>query len=166
MIFVGCDPGKNGAIIGLTEEGRIEIMSPLFFLEDGSVDYKRTKQFFTSLRDSETDPRVFLERAMPMAMGAKHAFTYGRDFGALEIAIQESGLPLTYVEPSKWPKSVCEGIDKDLKPKVRSVMAARKLFPEEIAKIPVSPKAKNIHEGYVDALLIAEWGRRQRLLAS
>ncbi len=78
----------------------------------------------------------------------------------LEICLIECQLPVVYVEPSKWPKTICEGIDKDLKPKVRSALAVKRLFPSQITKIPVSPKAKKMHEGVVDALLIAEFGRR------
>lgn len=160
MIFVGVDPGKQGAVVAIDEAGTICFLAELPFLEDGSADFPTLLKVFLRLKGST----IFLERAVPMAMGAKHAFTYGRDFAAIEIAIQQTGIPVHYVEPAKWPKVICEGIDSNLKPKVRSVMAARRIFPEQIEKLPVTPKSKKIHEGFVDALLLAEFGRRLRLL--
>lgn len=165
-MIVGIDPGKEGAIVALSLEGKIKQHWLLPKDEAGVIDYLQLKKIFEEIACKISGGRIYLERAMPMAMGAKHAFTYGREFSMIEIAILETKLPVVYVEPSKWPKVVCEGIDKDLKPKVRSIMAAKRLFPSEVGKIPVSPRSKVMHEGVVDALLIAEFGRRQGMLSS
>lgn len=126
--------------------------------ENGDIDYQNFKvTLLNTLQPCKT--HIYLERAMPMAMGAKHAFNYGRGFAAIEIAIQELKIPVTYIEPRKWQKEMFQGIDSRLKPKEQSLIAVERLFPQYLDSIPKRPKGK-YHDGAVDALLIAEYGRR------
>jgi hypothetical protein len=104
---------------------------------------------------------IYLERAVSFGMGIKGAFNYGRGFAAIEIAIKLAKVSVTYVEPNKWTKELCEGIDKRLKAKERSLIALRRLFPRGINGITKNKNGK-LHDGMVDALLIAEYGRRKQ----
>ncbi len=110
-----------------------------------------------TILDLENPAHVFLERAIPMAMGAKHAFNYGRNFMVLELAVKHSRIPCTYVEPSKWTKVVHEGISADLKPKAKSAIAIKRLLPN--LELPTTRTGK-LDEGVVDAVLIALYGAR------
>lgn len=96
---------------------------------------------------------VYLERAVSFGMGTKSAFNYGRGFATLEIAVRSVKLALTLVEPAKWAKVMHAGIKKDLKPKAKSQIAVRRLFPKFAELIPKG-KGGKFHEGAVDALLI------------
>jgi hypothetical protein len=157
-VTVGIDPGQQGAIVELFGDGCLSRFWPMPIDTDTKdVNFKQLKSILSLFERVH----VYLERAMPMAMGSKHAFNYGRGFAAIEIALYQSGLAYTLVEPRKWQKEIFQGIDQDLKPKAQALIAVKRLFPNEIDKIPVSPKAKKMHEGVVDALLIAEWGRRK-----
>ncbi len=162
-MIVGIDPGKSGAIVELTHDGRIFAHHLFPFDEGGMILYPALKELFNGIASHISGGKVFLERALPMAMGAKHAFNYGRDFQSIMIALSECNLPFELVEPSKWTKVICAGIDTNLKAKARSALALRQLMPSEVHKIPVSPKAKNMHDGVLEAALIAEYGRRQCL---
>lgn len=135
--------GKNKTI---SHRGVMEILSDVV-IEDDVID--------------GPEVQVYLERAMPMAMGSKHAFSYGRGFEAIVIAIETIKLPMTMVEPQKWAKEMHEGISADLKPKAKSLIAAKRLFPKLVAMLPTKPKG-GVHDGMIDALLIAGYGLRKQ----
>jgi hypothetical protein len=153
--IIGIDPGKQGAFVRLTAS-TFEFW-PMPHKEDGDLDFDAVVSLLGSLGG---DCHVMLERAMPLAMGAKHAFNYGRNFMALELALKLSGLATTYVEPQKWSKVMHEGISSDLKPKAKSVIAVQRLFSQHLAAIPKTKTGKH-HEGAIDALLIAGFGARK-----
>lgn len=150
MGILGIDPGLTGAFVYLT---RKEFRFALMPVQDKRVDFDGVRALIARERPAQ----VILERAMPLAMGSKHAFNYGRDFAALEIAIRLSKTPVLYVLPKDWMKTLLEGVDARLKPKERSQIAVRRLFPHLVSKIPANKNGK-LHEGIVDALLIAAYG--------
>ena len=156
MIYIGIDPGQGGALVRLSA-GNAFSFARMPLHENKDVNRGQVYDWLCKFRGLES--HVFLERAIPMAMGSKHAFNYGRGFAALEIAIEQSGIPVTYVEPAKWTKEICAGIDSNLKPKARSAIAMQRLFPHILVEVPKGKTGK-LHDGVVDALLIAEYGRR------
>lgn len=155
MIALGIDPGQQGAFV--TFDGRDFDFEPMPLNAQKEIDFEGVREI---LAMAPVGVHIFLERAMPLAMGAKHAFNYGRGFAAIEIAIQLSGLPVTYVEPAKWAKVMHEGISRDLKPKAKSAIAVERLLPQLAPQIPRNKNGK-LHEGFVDALLIALFGLRR-----
>lgn len=160
-LVCGIDPGRQGAIVLWTplpnEDASLDFhMIPA--REDGSIHFDSLLAIFRSFPGTT---EIFLERAIPMAQGAKSAFSYGKDFGILETAIHVCKLSVTHVEPQKWTKVMHEGISSDLKPKAKSLIAVDRLFPKLKSQIPVTPKSKKMHEGCVDALLICAYGRRR-----
>lgn len=162
MTIIGIDPGQTGFIcfFKMTENIPQALFAPMPLKNDGTkeIHFDNFMELLLPYR-SRRACHVYLERAMPLAMGAKHAFNYGRGFAALELALHISGLPTTYVEPQKWSKVMHEGISKDLKPKAKSQIAVERLFPQLLGAMPKSAKG-NYLDGAVDALLIAAWGAR------
>ena len=80
-------------------------------------------------------------------MGVKSAFTFGEGFGWLCMALTAAGIPWRTVRPQAWQKELgclTKG-DKNV-----SKRKAQALFPE-----------LTITHATADALLIAEWLRRQ-----
>lgn len=152
----GIDPGQSGAIVFINERKFMHSLMPLKDKVVKDIDFTRVREILT---EESRVKMVFLERAVPFAMGSKSAFNYGRGFMALELAIQLSGLPVTYVEPAKWTKEMHAGIKDDLKPKAKSITAVKRLYPQWEFDIPQSKNGK-LHEGVVDALLIAGYGMR------
>lgn len=154
---VAIDPGLSGAIVWY--DGKklgFEVMPLIVTGKEKEVDFLKVRKILKA----HPGVMVFLERAMPMAMGSKHAFNYGRGFAALEIAILACKNPVVYVEPNKWVKEMHAGISSGLKPKVKSIKAIDRLFPHVKSSIPKNRNGK-MHEGVVDGLLIAEYGRRK-----
>lgn len=153
MRILGIDPGKSGAFVLHKGDALDWAVMPL----DGeSIDFKKIVDLIAGF----SPDHIFLERAIPFAMGSKGAFNYGRGFAALEIAAQLASRPMTYVEPAKWTKEMFAGIDTRMKPKERGRIALKRLFPSLVDTLPTDKKG-NVHDGVQDALLIAEWGRRR-----
>ncbi len=160
---LGIDPGLAGAIC-LTDGRRAKFWFLPLVVEgkDRSISYRSLKPLLNKLAHdhAENGLHVFLERAVPFAMGSKGAFNYGRGFEAVTIALSEAGLTVTLIEPQKWAKEMHEGISNDLTPKVRSGIALKRLYPHLVGQVPVKPKG-GFQEGPMDALLIAGYGLRR-----
>jgi hypothetical protein len=149
------DPGNSGAIVYLNSDGGFAFFK--MPLDEEGISFGGIQ----SILKDFSDVPIFLERAIPFKMGTKHAFSYGRGFGFIEIAVQLSGNAVTYVEPGKWTKEMHQGIMKDLKSKAKSEIAIKRLFPNLIKQIPHGPKSKKIDEGVMDAVLIAGYALRK-----
>jgi len=155
---VAVDPGNNGAIVYLTARGvfQFHVMPVIVNGKSTEIDFEGVERILRLYQGEH----VLLERAVSFGMGAGGAFNYGRGFAALEIAIKLLDMSVTYVEPSKWAKWAHQGIEKDLKPKAKSLIAGKRLYPVLFDMIPKGPKSGKPHEGILDALLIAGYGLR------
>lgn len=154
-IICGIDPGKQGALVLMEDNKLLNFqLMPLNAACEPCFNGVRT-----ILKDFNPD-HIFLERAVAFGMGTTSAFNYGRGFSTLEIAILMSGKPVTYIEPAKWSREMHEGIDKNLKSKQKSLLAFERLFPHLKERVPKNKNGK-IHEGVLDALLIAAYGVRR-----
>lgn len=162
---LGIDPGFGGSFV-LTDGESIEIFDmPLIINgKEKSIDFDAVHEILWGIQQNHGSIPILLERAVAFGMGAKHAFNYGKGFAALEIAIQLLAFPVTYVEPNKWAKEMHAGISNDMKPKAKSLVAVKRLFPKLVASLP---KNKNgvLYDGPIDALLIAGYGLRKATLA-
>lgn len=155
---LGIDPGLTGAIV-LLEKDKFRFWEmPL--KNKIEIDFVAVRRIFQMVDDKvKLHIHVFLERAVSFGMGTKGAFNYGRGFATLEIALIDLDLPYTLVEPGKWTKVMHAGIEADLKPKAKSVIAVERLFPKFAKEIPRNRNGK-FHEGIMDALLIGGYGQR------
>lgn len=161
MKVLGVDPGISGAFV-LTD-GEVVTHWAMPTKADGknkSVDFGGVYELLFDIQEKFGPPPVFLERAIPFALGAKSAFSYGRGFEALTVAIGLMQFPLTLVEPGKWTKEMHEGIMRDWKPKAKSLAAAKRLHPKLVGLLPLDKKGIP-RDGFIDALLIASYGLRR-----
>src|SRR6476619_5903668 len=85
------DPGNLGAIVYLNSNGDFQFFK--MPLDEEGISFGGIVEVLKNFKDVP----IFLERAIPFKMGTKHAFSYGRGFGFIEIAVQLSGNPITYV---------------------------------------------------------------------
>jgi hypothetical protein len=167
MLVLGIDPGIQGAFV-LTDGKTFRHWDMPLKVEgknksvnfDGVYDILKSHIYENEEVTAHGSLHIFLERAVSFGMGTNSAFTYGRGFGFLEIAIKLAGLPVTQVSPKEWTKVMHEGISADLKPKVKSLIAIERLYPQLHSQLPRKPKG-GLMEGPVDALLIAGFGLRK-----
>lgn len=154
-IVLGIDPGLSGAIV-LFGGGVFDyIVMPI--KNKNEVNATLIKNFIES--HQHLIDCVFLERPLAFNMPARAALNYGRGFGAIEAVVELSGLPVIYVEPKKWTKIIHQGINSKLEAKEKSLVALNRLHPKIKPLIPANRNGK-LHDGVVDALLIADYGVR------
>ncbi len=157
--IIGIDPGKNGGIVAL-ERGFVIFKSvmPLDKEEFSAAGFSDILEELARNNGSET--WIYLDRVGAYAMSQSSAFTFGQIYGKIELLCAMSLIPVVYIDPPKWSKEIHAGIDRRLKPKEKSLLALQQLFPKEDMR--ATPRAKKPHDGLVDALLIAEYGRREQ----
>lgn len=159
---LGIDPGLSGSLV--VTDGVTHFQwwpMPIRTLgKEKSITFQSVINLLKLIREEHGRIHVYLERAVPFAMGAKSAFNYGRGFETVFTAVGIMRMPLTLVEPAKWTKLMHEGIRADLKPKARSIIAAERLYPQIMPKLPKKSTGA-YHDGPVDALLISGYGLRR-----
>lgn len=148
--IIGIDPGKSGGVAILEGDD-----APRAFGFAGLTE----KDIWQLLAEAEP-ANVWLEKvgATPQ-MGVTSAFSFGRAYGSVRTACIAAGLRLEEVAPAKWQQAlrlpkIPGGIGKnDTAKKNRNKAKAQELFP-----------GIKITHAIADALLIAEYGRRQQLV--
>lgn len=139
IITIGIDPGASGALAFIPSEGN-----------PWTVKMPETdRDILDALRDGMEHGtcKAWLEQvhAMP-AQGVCSVFTFGQNYGKLQMALVACGIPFERVTPQKWQKAMgclTKG-DKNV-----SKRRSQELF----------PNIKVTH-AIADSLLIAEYGRR------
>lgn len=140
--YIGIDPGKLGGIaVVVSNKDPWACKMP-----DTERDIYDT---IYSLREWCGLPSVACiewVHSMP-SQSAQSGFTFGMGYGGLRMALIAAGIPFAEVTPRKWQGalSCLTGGDKNI-----SKAKAQQLFP-----------SLKITHAIADALLIAEWGRRQ-----
>lgn len=161
MKVLGIDPGIHGALV-VTDHITLE-SHPMPIETNGKdklISFAGIHRLLQAIKKRHGLLPVFVERAVPMAMGSKHAFSYGRGFEALLIALGLHEYSITLVEPARWAKEMHQGVSADLKTKAKSLIAVKRLYPKLVKSLPTKPKG-GLHDGPIDALLIAGFGLRQ-----
>jgi hypothetical protein len=146
-ITIGIDPGANGAIAWIDERGK----SCVEKMPDTLQDLWELICDITNFPRSTIDGRkykAYIEQVSSSPqMGVVSAFSFGRGYGNLEMALTAAGIPFERVRPQVWQKAMgcmTKG-DKNV-----SKQKAQELFPD-----------KKITHATADALLIALYGSRQ-----
>jgi hypothetical protein len=145
MIYMGVDPGVSGGIAVVDEHG-----SCLGALKMPETD-RDLWDYIDEIGDRWTHPtapvKAVLERAgATPQMGVTSAFTFGRGYGLLRMALIAAAIPFDVVTSHVWQKTMgCRsGGDKNV-----TKQRAQQLFP-----------SVKVTHAIADALLIAEFCRR------
>lgn len=151
ICVIGIDPGKQGAIALLCSDPP----TTLFWLLS-EIEESRTTPFEDIVKGYGVQ-HAYIEKAQSFPQqGIVSTFNYAMGFGKILGWCEMLSLPYTLVRPNLWTKEMhvgCSGKDA----KAKSTQAVKRLFPNEKLKLEGSVR---LHSGLVDALLIAEYGRR------
>jgi len=144
-IHIGIDPGINGGIAVLSNQG----YAHAYKMPSTSMDlWELIQEIKVSADFEKYHISATLESVSSSPqMGVKSAFTFGNGFGHLEMALTAAGIPFERVRPQVWQKAMgcmTKG-DKNV-----SKRKAQELFPQIKCTHAVS-----------DALLIASYGAKQ-----
>jgi hypothetical protein len=139
MNYLGVDPGLTGGLALISDEGRVLRVSKMPITE---------ADLLLELNAMCADePRAVVEQvgASPQ-MGVVSAFTFGKGFGGLLMALTAVGVRFDLAVPRKWQGALgcLSGGDKNI-----TKRRAQQLFPDF-----------TITHANADALLLAEYARR------
>lgn len=185
--ILGIDPGLDGGLILLSTEGEILKRYEIPTLEnktkkkskkvDPQTGEKKDRISVNRTVDTVALNRIFLELvgkvdhaileqvASRPGQAAQAVFKFGRVYGFIEGLLAAHQIRYSLVTPAVWCKVIHAGITGD-DAKDRSRLALSRLFPKADLRTELESGrlSKNAHEGLMDALLIAEWGRRKALV--
>lgn len=149
MIYIGIDPGKDGAmamIVKPWEEGN-QLVAIGAFSRD---DYKM-------LLKNALDKPAFccLERvgAMP-GQGVTSMFKFGENYGFIQGLLTAYSISFELITPQTWKKEF--GVTRD---KNTSISVCKRLFPD--VDLRKNDRCRKDHDGKAEALLLAEYARRK-----
>ena len=168
-VHVGIDPGKNGFICILTDEGFTFSEIPKI---GKMVDIHELSKIFHNLYIDSAEKRVHcvIENVHALfGSSAGATFEFGYVNGVLEALLVSIGIPYTKIQPKEWQKEMFKGVDQMKKPsstgkthvndtKGMALVAAKRLFPN--LDLRATERSKNPHDGKVDSLLLCEFSRR------
>ena len=145
-ITIGIDPGANGGIAWIDYNGKACVEK----IPDTLQDLWELLCDITSYPKSSIDGRsykAYIEQvASSPQMGVVSAFSFGRGYGNLEMALTAAGIPFERVRPQVWQKALgC--MTKGNKNVSKS--KAQELFPD-----------RKVTHATADALLIAYYGTK------
>lgn len=139
---IGLDPGQSGGIAIVDPTGMpwaVKMPETERDIWDTIAEAKTWGAF-------ETHAVIEVVHAMPK-QGVSSTFKFGKNYGALRMAIIAAGIPFREVQPRAWQQAMgcLTGGDKNV-----SKAKAQQLFP-----------GIKVTHALADALLLAEWLRRQ-----
>lgn len=162
MRILGCDPGVNGAIALITEQGRfvtVHDMPTMLANKTGNKQQINVAELARILRTmvlENPELSAVMERvtAMPSVpgaggerrgMGAASAFSFGKSVGHIEAVLAALAIPVEFVTPAQWKRAM--NLDRE-KEAARAMGQA--IFPD-------APLGLKKHAGRAEALLMAKW---------
>lgn len=156
MIFIGIDPGLNGGIAFVNEQGLgLVYVTPV--IGGKEYDIQAMKKHLQSAPKEKLFAVIENQISMP-GQGLTSTLQTGKGFG-IWIGLL-AGLNVSYqvVGAQAWQKRLFTGVKGNLETKEKSEVIAKRLFPE--VDFRRSDRATKAHDGLTDAILIAEYGRR------
>ena len=154
--FIGIDNGASGAISLIREDGTVDMIDMPVIA--GEYDINKLIEIFDKL--DKADSFVVIERPITIpGQGAKSGLTVGIRFGTISTVIFLKGFSYEIIHPKKWQKEFCISGET----KIMAFNIAKRLFPNYVNDMFRINRKKNevILDGRVDALMMAEYGRRK-----
>ena len=148
--IVGIDPGKKGAIALISKDGKE--LKYIVMCEPGEM----AAWLLGNIVAGSDIIRVYVERAQTMPrQGIVSAFTYGTGYGMILGVLEAMSLPYETLRPMMCQRKMIPGT-KSGETKKNALIKAKQLFPKETF---IQKRCSKPHDGVVDAILIAEYGR-------
>lgn len=159
-MIVGVDPGKEGFITTMSDDGVAIKHYPIPKI-GREVDLNALCETIMGIAGECVPFRttVVIEdvHAIP-GSGAGQTFNFGGVCWAIRMGFTMCGFRIVLVAPKKWQKEMYEGIRPNDDKKAMSVQAAKRLFPGH--DIRRTERCKTPDDNLTDSLLIAEYARR------
>jgi hypothetical protein len=159
-LFLGIDPGKQGAAVLLRGDGTLAGVTKLPHIGK-NIDLTALCAWLEGVCYEEgctVDSLCAAVEALGARpsprMGAGSAITMGKNWGRIDGFLTGLGCRYDVIQPKRWQAEVCPGGGD---PKPRSIAASRRLLPT----LDLTPGRKTKPDDNIaDAGLIAEYARR------
>ncbi len=156
MLFIGIDPGFDGAVAVLDDDGPVvAVCDTPTLVVTGAGDKSKRVYNVSAMLDilapyAGIPARVMLEQvhAMP-GQGVRSMFVFGEGLGLWQGILAALQIPYEMVPPRRWQSILLHGMGKG---KDAARVKAMRLFPT----VDLSLKK---HAGRADAILLAEYSR-------
>jgi hypothetical protein len=154
--ILGVDPGLSGAL-AIRGEGTSLLVETMPVIA-GQVDLPALCRWISAHKDSIRIAFLEVVQGRP-GFAVKSLMTASRNGGMIEGVLVALGIPYERVPAQVWTREMHVGLGKDMKAKDKSALVAGRIFP--FMDFRENPESKKIHDGLIDAALIAEYGRRR-----
>lgn len=163
MNYLGIDNGVSGALAFVGECGSLIDWIPMPTKRRGKrgsieVDVKGIAEWLWQQSIYCGNTKIIIE-APGGAKSYKAAVSMAGSFHALRALFEVKGFEIHFTTPQRWQRELLKCAAGDTKP--AALRLARKLWPDE--KWLKTPRCKTAFDGAVDAALIAEYARRNKL---
>lgn len=147
MVYIGIDPGNNGGLAWIKDSGKAHA-------ERLSLTTLASRLRVVT-KNGMTPSVCYLEQvhAMPK-QGTVSTFSFGQNYGFIIGTLEAVGVRYELVAPQKWKKAMGVTANKET-----SVRKCQELFPG--INLKATARSRKDHDGMAEAVLIAEYGRRQ-----
>jgi crossover junction endodeoxyribonuclease RuvC len=152
--YCGIDVGNNGAI-ALIVDGRLERVEdmPIVEIQRGkTVKRQVSAQALVGIIKDMQPTHAAVEKVASMPnQGVASMFAFGRSAGVIEGVLAALEVPVSYVQPAVWARTMNKGYGTDA-----SRHRAMELHPDKQEWFKLVK-----HDGRAEAVLIAMWGMKQ-----
>lgn len=163
MIYCGCDNGVSGALVALSD---VSGVSPLAMIpmpveakkRGNQVDILKVWEWMEPLSHGE-GLTVVVEKPNN-AQTPSTAASMADSFGVVRALLALKRIRHVFISPQRWQKAMLPNCQTG-QTKTYALTVAKQLWPSETWR--ASPRCTTPHLGLVDAALIAEFARRERL---
>lgn len=149
MTVVGIDPGKNGGLAAIADDGKLSEVVPMP-TDDNGIDFNAVAAFFKKHNPSV----IYMENvhAMP-GQGVTSMFNFGFSTGGLHGAARALSFDVKTVNPRTWQKTLMGDAKHE---KEDTIAYVTNLFPG--VNLLATKRSKKPHDGMSDAIAIAYFG--------
>lgn len=163
-LIIGIDNGLEGGLVALSDHPgppvSMVVMPTRSKPKGNEVDVTGVMAWINSLETPFSEITAILENPGKFSIGKFALCSMHDSYGALRGILEACQIRHHRIEPQKWQKSILTGCAKGgTKPAALAI--ATRLWPAE--KWLATPRCKKLHDGLIDAALIAEYGRREKL---
>lgn len=157
-IIIGIDNGLNGALVAISDHPGPPIemwpMPTRGKTKGNEVDAESVWSFIDKW--DRVSVTVILETPGKHSPGVQALCSMWDSYGAIRGVLESRGIRHHRITPQIWQKKMLPGCAKgDTKP--AALAKARQLWPSETWL--ATPRCTKMHDGMIDAALIAEYGR-------
>jgi crossover junction endodeoxyribonuclease RuvC len=158
MVYIGIDPGLNGAVGIIGPDFKIVYDTPTALIAGEKIKREHLRNAMALLLEPyayRLDVYAILEHvhAMPK-QGVSSSFRFGEGKGIWEGILAAFKIPMELVSPQRWKKEMMADQGKEKKAARLKAMSLFPDMPDAFTRVK--------DDGRAEAMLMAEYGRRLR----